>query len=222
MTLEAALLLAVAICLLTVKPGPGMLAILSRALADGFAPAFYLALGIITIQTVFFSLSVTGLTLMEAHLESLTSFMKVIAAVYMFYLAYRGFSNLKKGVVKKLGGERRKHHIEFLENYSAGLMITLSNPFVILFYAAVVPAIINVEGFTFFDYIIALSIILGLNLTLLCCEALLAASIRENLENKKLIYNINLITSISFVLIGLFLTYTLLPVFSASLGFAES
>lgn len=198
-----------------------MLAVLSRALADGFAPAFYLALGIITIQGLFFSLSVTGLAMLEAHLETLTNFMKAIAAVYMFYLGYRGFSNLNKGVVKRLGGERRKHHIEFLENYGAGLMITLSNPFVILFYAAVVPAIINIKSFTFLDYFIALAIIMGLNLSLLSSEAMLASSIRQNLENKKLIYRINLFTSVSFVCIGLFLTYALFPVFTASLGFGD-
>lgn len=222
MTLETALILAIAICLLTVKPGPGMLAVISRALADGFMPAFFIALGIVTIQVFFFSLSIASIKVAGGgDLDTFSNFMKALAAAYMFFLGVKGLMTLDKGVVKQLGSKKRKR-MEFFENYGAGVMITLSNPFVILFYAAVVPAILQLDTLGMADTAIALVIIAGLNLGLLSTEALLAAHIRESLKDKGLIRNINLFTSLCFLAIGAFLVYSLLPFFQASLGFGHN
>lgn len=219
MTLEAALILAIAICLLTVKPGPGMLAVISRALADGFTPAFFLACGIVSVQVFFFSLSIASIQIVAGQdLDSFSNFMTAIAAIYMFFLGTKGLMKLNKGVMKQFGS-RQKTRLLYVENYFAGVMITLSNPFVILFYAAVVPAILHLDQLGGFDIAIALFIVAGLNLFLLSMEALLASHIRESLKNETLIRRINLFTSLSFLAIGLFLCYTLLPLFQASLGF---
>jgi len=218
MTFDSALILAIAICLLTVKPGPGMLLIISKALADGFFPAFAIALGIVTIQIFYFSLSVAGISIMENHMEALSYIMKSIAATYMFYLGVRGL--MRRHHVAVLGVSKRGKKL-FFENYSAGVLITLSNPFVILFYAAVVPSILDLKSVQGSDIVISLVIIGGLNLMLLSGEALLASHVRESLKDTSFIRRLNTFTSISFICIGLFLTYTLLPLFSASLGFGH-
>lgn len=219
MTLESIFFLSIAIILLTVKPGPGMLAIISRALNDGFLPAFMMALGIVTIQAAFFILSAFSFSLAEGQLDFLTDIMKAIGASYMFYLGFRGLNNLGKGSWKKQEAQREK---ALLENYLAGAMITLSNPFVILFYAAVVPGILDLQSLSGFEVPLACFIIVALNLSCLTIEAALANQVRESLKAPLFIKRINLFTSISFILIGCFFTYSLLPLFSAYLGFGNA
>lgn len=226
MTFESALLLAIAICLLTIKPGPGMLALITRALADGFWPAFGIALGIVTVQSFFFTTAALSFTFAQDYLFSISSLMKAIGASYMFFLGWKGLSNLERGLWarKMVEGESQialRKGVMF-ENYVAGLTITLANPFVILFYVAVVPSIVNLPELDGIDIALAAMIIVGFNLFILTMEAALAAQLRETLKNRKTLRVINMVTSLCYIGIGLFLTYSLLPVFVATLGFGDS
>jgi threonine/homoserine/homoserine lactone efflux protein len=72
MTIESAIALSIAIILLTLKPGPGVLAIISRSLGGGFPSGLAITLGISTIHMVFYGIVVMGLSLLEYQMEFIT------------------------------------------------------------------------------------------------------------------------------------------------------
>lgn len=202
---ETLLFLGISIALLTFKPGPGMLAIISRALNDGFLPAFSIALGIVTIQNLFFIVTAFGVSITASSLTFITDLMKLIGAVYLFYMGYKGLSNPYKGLWTKSKGSEIRKQKQIFENYMAGIAITLSNPFVILFYIGIVPTILNNGTPDTVNIILGCLVISAVNLSLLSLEALLSTQLRAELQNSVTVKRINLVTSLAFIGIGLFL-----------------
>lgn len=217
MTLDTCLTLALAIALLTLKPGPGMLAIISRSLTDGFKSGFALALGIVTIQVVFFTVAAFGFAMIEQHMLFISILLKSLGAAYLIYLGVKGLLNVESGLWK--GPQGGGKTLSLPENYMAGTAITLGNPFVILFYAAIIPSILNLEKLHWNDLVIAASIIAVTNLSLLSLEALLAEKAGTLLKNLTVVRRVNIGVSVLFILIGLFLGLSALPLFNFELGF---
>ncbi len=216
MTFDTCLTLALAIALLTAKPGPGMLAIISRALTDGFASGFALALGIVTIQVVFFIVAALGFAMIEQHMLFISILLKSLGAAYLIYLGVKGLLNVESGLWKGPQGTGRT--LTLSENYMAGTAITLGNPFVILFYAAIIPSIMNLQALRWDDLVIAAAIIAGTNLSLLSLECLLADKAGSLLKNPPLVRRVNIGVSVVFIVIGLFLGLSALPLFDFNLG----
>lgn len=216
MTFDTCLTLALAIALLTLKPGPGMLAILSRALIDGFAAGFALALGIVSVQVLFFTIAAFGFAMIEQHMLFISILLKSLGAAYLIYLGVKDLLNVESGVWKGPQGTART--LSLPENYVAGAAITLGNPFVIFFYAAIMPAIMPLQSLQWNDLVIAGAIIGVTNLSLLSLESLLADKARTALKNPALVRRINIGVSVTFILIGLFLGLTALPLFDFELG----
>lgn len=202
---ETLLFLGISIALLTFKPGPGMLAIITRALNDGFLPAFFIALGIVTIQNLFFTATALGASITASSLSVITDLMKVIGAVYLFYMGYKGLSNPYKGLWTKGKSSEIRKQKQLLENYMAGIAITLSNPFVILFYIGIVPTILDNSTPNMTNIALGCLVISCVNLTLLALEAALATQLRQTLQNNVVVKRVNIFTSGAFIAIGLFL-----------------
>lgn len=217
MTLESMITLSIAIMLLTIKPGPGMIAIISRSLSDGFFPAFAIALGIITIQVFYFSLAAFSFAIAENELLFISILMKSLGATYLFYIGIKGFIHLERGLWGGKPDEQTK--VTLLENYGAGLAITLANPFILLFYSGVIPTILNLDDLKIHDVIIGALVIAITNLSLLSIECALADRFRYYLKNLKVVKAINIGTSTAFIFIGLFLVFSLFPAFEFNLGF---
>lgn len=215
MTLDTCLTLALAIALLTLKPGPGMLAIISRSLTDGFKSGLALALGIVTIQVVFFTIAAFGFAMIEQHMLFISILLKSLGAAYLIYLGVKGLLNVEAGLWK--GQQNGGKTLSLPENYMAGTAITLGNPFVILFYAAIIPSILSLETLHWSDLVIATSIIAGTNLSLLSLEALMAEKAGALLKNPVIVRRVNIGVSATFILIGLFLGISALPLFDFDL-----
>lgn len=217
MTLDTCLTLALAIALLTLKPGPGMLAIISRSLTDGFPSGFALALGIVTIQVVFFTIAALGFAMIEQHMLFISILLKSLGAAYLIYLGVKGLLNAESGLWK--GPQNGGRTLSLPENYMAGTAITLGNPFVILFYAAIIPSIMDLQMLQWHDLVVAAAIIAGTNLSLLSLEAFMAEKAGKILKNPVIVRRVNIGVSATFILIGLFLGLSALPLFDFELGF---
>jgi len=217
MTLEAAISLAIAIILLTIKPGPGMIAVISRSLSDSFMSAFMIALGIVSVQILYFLLAAFSFTISEDHLLFISILMKSIGAVYLFYIGAKGFAHLEAGVWA--GKPDVLTQIKPSENYLSGMAITLGNPFVILFYAALIPSILDLKKLGIDDIFLGACIIASLNLAILSMECALASKAREFLKEPKIVKVLNITTSSAFILIGLFIGYSIFPLTNFDLNF---
>lgn len=219
MTLENIFILAIAISLLCFKPGPGMMTIISRALNSGFAPAFAMVCGIMTVETLFFIAAATSFTLLEDNADIIANTTKSLAIVYLLFLGIKGLMDYhRKGNELSVS---KGTNAQLAENFVAGALVTMSNPFVIIFYAAVVPGILEMPSMEISDHLIAIGVITFINFSLLTSQALLASFLRDLLKSNFLIRQINLVTSLAFIGIGLYMTYSMLPIFAGTLGFAN-
>ena len=151
MTLESVLATLFVMLLYVLKPGPSIIAMISRSLSDGFQAGVTVALGNTTAHITYFFLAAFGYAIIEAHLEFISFFLKSAGAAYVIYVGIKGLLHLEAGMWGGKPDEQTK--IGFIDNFLSGLVICLSSPYTILFYAAIVPQILPLGTFNVFDII---------------------------------------------------------------------
>ncbi len=212
MTIESAIALSIAIILLTLKPGPGVLAIISRSLGGGFPSGLAITLGISTIHMVFYGIVVMGLSLLEYQMEFITFLFKSLGAVYLIYIGVKGLNKLESGVWN--AGEKLSKAEELKDSYVSGLAITLANPLTILFYSAIIPSVFPDQTLDLRLIIMAAIVILVTQISFISIGILSVAHIRNFLKKPKTVKRINLSVSVIFILLGLFLGLSTFPIFN--------
>ncbi len=159
MTLEALLLLAGAIFILAITPGPGVMLIVSRAMTAGLKQAAVTIIGIITADLLFLLLVVYGL---QAIAESLSVLFIIIKYAGGLYLIWLGISIWRSHPAKiNINNEKSTNQkpASYYASWLSGLIVTLSNPKAILFYMSFLPAFVDIPALTTIDIIIVSVII---------------------------------------------------------------
>jgi threonine/homoserine/homoserine lactone efflux protein len=206
MTLETGLLFFVSLLLLWIKPGPGQALKVTRALNDGFMPAFYVVLGVITACQIFFLSAVFGLVFISEIFAQTGFFLKLIGAIYLLYLGYKGLSNIEKGVWQGRLDKSQKRH--FWENYPAALMLTLANPLPIFYFLGMMPTLVPLGDFAMQDVVMGMIIIFCAGFLVDTMLIGLVTQSKEALSNSNFVKKINIFTSMGFILIGAFFLYS--------------
>lgn len=139
-------------------PGPGIAAIIARALAHGFkgAPAF--VAGFIVGDLVWFTIAATGLAALARTAETLFVGIKWAGVVYLLYLAWKLWTAPAERVA--VTGDDRQHG---WRAFVASLMLTLANPKAILFFLALLPTVVDLttmNAMTFLQVSLAIAIVL--------------------------------------------------------------
>jgi threonine/homoserine/homoserine lactone efflux protein len=117
-------------------PGPGVIAIVARALGSGFRSVIPGALGILAGDLCLMSLSAFGLALVAQAMGHLFLIVKIAGGFYLFYLAYKYWTAKVEDqgeVVPQSAGR----------GFLAYLGLTLSNPKAIAFFVALLPVAVN-------------------------------------------------------------------------------
>lgn len=214
MTLETSFIFTISLILLWIKPGPGQAAIITRSLNDGFFAGFCVAMGIVTGSIIFFIISAIGATFIQNYITQISIIFKIVGATYLFYIGYQGLQNIKSGLWTKRTDTVTKKDI--IKNYITGLLITLSNPFVIFFFIGILPSLIPLGQLNIYDIFIGTVIVAYVGIITDTIIAALAAQVRTTLSDTNFITKINLITSIGFLMIGSFLLFSVLTEFDGS------
>ena len=214
MTIETGLIFVISIILLWIKPGPGQAAVIAQSLKDGFLAGFCIAAGIMVGNSFYFLIAAIGLTLIINHIEEIGLIMKFFGAFYLFYLGYKGLSNAKKGVIKE--PVNTKSSKEIFKNFSTGFLITLSNPFVIFFYIALLPGLVPLAELMVHDIVIAVALILYFGLSVYAILIMLVTQVRQILAERNTVEKINITASIGFIVIGAFLLFSALTNYSGA------
>jgi len=130
-----------------VTPGPAATAIVARAVADGLRPALALAAGVLTGDLVFLALAAAG---MAAASHSMGQFFAVLRWVGAAYLAWQGLALWRaRPRIQSVG--RAVHEGHFWRNYGAGLLLMMGHVQAILFYAALLPGVVDFSSLTLAD-----------------------------------------------------------------------
>ena len=206
MTFESAIIFVIALVVTWVKPGPGQAAIITRSLNDGFWAGWFVALGIVLGCVVYFLVAALGIAFISEYAVDIGIFFKIFGAFYLFYLGYKGLTQIESGQWQARPDKITKR--EMMQNFTAGFLITMSNPITIFFFLGILPSIVPLADLTATDILISLGLLIYFGLMVDTIIAGLAWQVRRTLSDEKWVKKINLFTSMGMILIGAFLLFT--------------
>ncbi|MFT0860588.1 LysE family translocator [Ancylobacter sp. G4_0304] len=135
---------AAALALAAASPGPSVIAVIARTLVRGREGALPLVLGIILGDMVWLTAAVLGLAALAAALGSLFIVVRLAAAGYLLYLAWKLWTAPAHAAQAETVGRSESPLGLFL----TGLGMTLGNPKAMVFYLALLPTIVDVANLT--------------------------------------------------------------------------
>jgi threonine/homoserine/homoserine lactone efflux protein len=205
MTFESATIFVIALVIAWVKPGPGQAAIITRSLNDGFFAGFCVVCGIVVGCSIYFVIAALGVALIAEYANDVGVIFKLIGAIYLFYIGYKGLTQIEDGLWKE--AKNTKSIKEIATNFMTGFLITMSNPITIFFFLGILPSIVPLAELTSMDILILLGLLIYFGLLVDTIIAGLASQVRETLSHKGWVKKINMTTSIGFIAIGAFLLF---------------
>lgn len=187
MSFSAAITFLLAIIIFAVTPGPGVFAILGRALISGARSCVALGFGMAISDIVYLLLACMGLAAIAESFGELFTIIRFAGAGYLFYLAWKMWhAPVNINVITK---EQAKGDV--IMSFIQGFLISASNPKVILFYIAFLPSFIDLTSFTTNDIIlVSILTLIGLMIGLMAI-AIGASSARRQLNSTKAVTRLN-------------------------------
>ncbi|WP_426416629.1 LysE family translocator [Aestuariirhabdus sp. LZHN29] len=186
MSPESALTFFIAIFIFGITPGPGVFAILARAMSEGAANCFTLALGMAISDIIYLVLACFGLAAIAEHWSGLFLVIRFVGAGYLVYL---GWMIWRQPVELAVGDYQRKRNQGM--SFVQGFLISASNPKVILFYIAFLPTFMDLSSLTHADIALASGLqLLGLMLGLMLI-AYSAAQARRYFRSERAMKGLN-------------------------------
>jgi len=150
MTIESGLSFLFAIFIFGITPGPGVFAILARALVSGATSCFFLALGMVASDIVYLILACYGLAALAENWSEAFMVVRIVGAIYLVYLGVKMWLTSRQQISAEVEVSE-KTEMSFLQ----GFIISASNPKVILFYIAFLPTFMDLTVLTRVDLVLA-------------------------------------------------------------------
>ena len=123
-------------------PGPGVVAIVARALGSGFRATVPAVIGTAVGDLVMLSLSVFGLALVAQAMGGLFLIVKLAGAAYLVYLGYKYWTAPVADMETIIPSGSRQ---SFLSQFA----LILGNPKTIAFFVALLPTVIDLNHLMF-------------------------------------------------------------------------
>lgn len=176
-------------------PGPGVTALVARALGSGFRSAFAMFWGLLLGDLFYLTATVLGLAFVAQQ------FGMVFLAIKWFgviYLAWLGWHFWKSGISAETV-EAGKGRGGLMASFVGGLTLTLGNPKTMIFYLAITPTILDLRSVTASDYAILLGVTALVLVVVLVPYLALAAKARWFLSSPRALRLLNR-TAASFMI----------------------
>ncbi|AHK43140.1 LysE family transporter [Ensifer sp. T173] len=186
MTLAALLAYSGALFIAAIIPGPGVTALVARALGSGFRETFFMGLGLILGDMVYLTAVVLGLALIAQTFTTAFLIVKFAGVLYLGYIAWKLWT---AGLLPR--DIKAKTSASVSMSFLSGLLVTLGNPKTMLFYVALVPTLIDIAVIGPREYGLLLIATFLVLLTVLLPYILLAARARTLLKQPKALLALN-------------------------------
>lgn len=201
MSFESALSFFIAIFIFSITPGPGIFAILARALTNGARACFMLSLGMAISDIVYLIAACFGLAALATHWSEVFTIVRFVGAAYLLYLGWNMWT-----ARPDLASEVRKESKSGMAlSFAQGFLISASNPKVILFYIAFLPTFLDIQTLTNQDILLACMLSLIALMAGLMLVAFCAAKARLLLKTESSARRINKIAGSIMIGAGAFL-----------------
>ncbi|MBQ6131111.1 MAG: LysE family translocator [Selenomonadaceae bacterium] len=171
--------------LLTLAPGPDILYLLTKSLADGAKAGITLAGGLVSGIVFHTTLVMVGVAALIKSSATAMLLLKIFGAAYLLFLA---FGALKSARAKKqLGIRNAKSEIKKpLALYKRGVLMNVLNPKVLLFFLAFLPQFVDLSSDGASLTILFLGFVFAAQAFIIfSCVALFAGRVRNLLLRKK-------------------------------------
>ena len=187
MSLSAFLAFAGIYAVATLMPGPGVAAVVARALATGTRRTFPFIWGMVLGDVVWFSFAAFGLAALAQMLHGVFVAVKYAGAAYLLFMAWK----LWTAKPAPASGDQRPQSGEGLRLVAAGLSLTLGNPKTMVFFLAILPHVLDLDGLdraTFLELAASMMVILTMSMS---AYALLAGRARSLIRDARRMRNVN-------------------------------
>lgn len=186
MTLAALIAYSGALFIAAAIPGPGVTALVARALGSGFRETFFMGLGIALGDMIYLTAVILGLALIA---QTFTTAFLVVKFAGVLYLAYIAWKLWSAGLLPE--DIKAKPSTSAAMSFLSGLLITLGNPKTMLFYVALVPTLIDIRAIGPGDYGLLLTATFLVLLSVLVPYMLLASRARLLLKQPRALKALN-------------------------------
>jgi threonine/homoserine/homoserine lactone efflux protein len=187
MTLAGFITYSGALAVAAAIPGPGVTALVARALGSGFRSSLFMSLGLILGDLSYLTAVVLGLAFIAQTFGTVFLVIKWLGVAYLCYLAWAfwtaGISSEHVEAKKASGG--------FVASFIAGLTVTLGNPKTMIFYLALVPTLVDPHTLTVADYGVLVACTVSVLLVVLVPYLALAAKARWLLKTPRALKLLN-------------------------------
>ena len=146
MNAASGLLFAMALAAAAAMPGPSTAAAVARVLACGLGGAVRLCIGLVLGELFWLSCAILGAAALAARHQGLFVAIRYAGVAYLLWLAWKLWH---APPVATVAGDRDDARLPF-----AGLAIALGNPKTMLFYVALLPGIVRLDGLPMRDALI--------------------------------------------------------------------
>ena len=155
MNLAHLITFAVALTIAVASPGPGVAAVVARALSTGFRRTLPILGGLILGDIIYISAAIGGLAALATTFGEVFVVVRWLGAAYLIYLAIR----LWRSRPEQEPDEAARPRGSAVQVFLAGLSITLGNPKVMVFYLALLPALIDLRTVGPAEYLAMIGIV---------------------------------------------------------------
>jgi len=187
MTLVTLIAFTIAYFVAVLVPGPGVAAIVARALGGGFWSAVPMILGILAGDLIYLMFALFGLTAIATYFGPVFVVVRWAGVLYLLYIAWQ-FWTAKPGA-EQLGPRPREN---WIRTFFSGFAVTMGNPKTIVFYLALFPTVVPLDGpITALGLTELTAIVVVVLLAIGCGYAGLAAWAREMFASARAIRRLN-------------------------------
>jgi threonine/homoserine/homoserine lactone efflux protein len=196
MNFEILIAFLIGMIILSATPGPGVLASVSTALSKGFKSSLLFIGGLVIGDIFFFILAILGLSAISKIMGQLFYIIKIIGGIYLLYLGLNIIKHRNDEI--KFGINKGSKYKTLL----SGLLITLGNPKPILFYASIVPTIIDINRINIYNLIAIICIISVVSFIVIGSYCYIAIISKSLIIEKKYQNKVNLTSGLIMIAVG--------------------
>ena len=198
---------ALTIAALAIKPGPGVLAVVSKTAGRGMAGFSSYMSGATLGEVVYLAVVVYGFAYISQDIVFLSLLLKAMTGAYLIYLGIKTLNENADISARVHTSSSGKNN---WDDFSTGLMLTLSNPFVIVVFAGIVPTVIDTGDVRIQDFLVlaAITVVVQIAIDFMYCFPVLVS---RQFFTPKILNYLRLASGVVMVGLGLYLGYSALP-----------
>ncbi|BBP46084.1 threonine transporter RhtB [Thiosulfatimonas sediminis] len=181
MTLVGLFSFSIAMFILAITPGPGILVTVARALTSGAGSSVPVILGIICGDLLFVVAVLFGLSALASEFHWLYQFFVLFGSAYMVFLGWQ----LWRMAPSNPADFANELHAQpsWLTRFVTGLLTIFSEPKVVLFYIGFLPTFVSLSPLAWLDAALVVTIVGGVTFIVMFAYALVAERARYWLQS---------------------------------------